>query len=69
VGPTFAFASDHFWNVCIAAAIVAFLIGLYGHVIHSRPVIFGAIIAIAVILTYFIISGEMNSGNAGSGVI
>ena len=57
----FAALSDHL-GVIVVAGIVAFCVGVYGHVIRSRTLILTAIFVIAAISVYFLITGEAQTG-------
>jgi hypothetical protein len=58
-----AAASDHTLNVCAIAVALAFAIGTYGHIQHSKTLILTAIFAIACICLYFVASGEVATFN------
>jgi predicted ABC-type exoprotein transport system permease subunit len=55
-----AAAADHL-NVFLIAIGLGFLVGVYGHIIHSRTLILTGIAVIAVISLYFVASGEIQT--------
>jgi hypothetical protein len=57
--------TNHDLSVFAIAMGVAFLFGVYGHIIHSRTMILTAIFLIAAISLYFVIAGEMQTSGLG----
>jgi hypothetical protein len=58
VTPIPASVLDH-TSLFAAAMVLAFSLGVYGHVVRSRALIIAAIAAIAVISLYFVEVGEV----------
>ncbi len=58
-----AVASDHTLDACAVAIALAFALGSYGHVIHSRTLVLAGIFAIGAICLYFVASGEIQTFN------
>jgi hypothetical protein len=65
VTPVFADLSAHL-GAAAAAIAVAFCGGVYGHVIKSRALILTAIVVIAALSIYFVITGEAQTGGGSA---
>jgi hypothetical protein len=61
----FALITDHALSVFAIGMGVAFLFGVYGHIIHSRTMIITAILLIAAISLFFVIAGEAQTHGIG----
>ena len=61
----FALITDHTLSAFAIAMGVAFLFGVYGHIIHSRTMILTAILLIAAISLYFVIDGTTHASGIG----
>jgi hypothetical protein len=58
----FADAASH--PVLFGVALLAgFVVGVYGHLTHSRPLILAGIVVIGLISLYFVAAGEVASFN------
>jgi hypothetical protein len=60
VPPVPAIATAHL-GVFAAALVCAFVVGITGHIIRSRPLIVFAIVVIALISVYFVEVGEVST--------
>ena len=58
--------TNHDLSVFAIGMGVAFLFGVYGHIIHSRTMILTAILVIAAISLFFVIAGEAQTSGLGN---
>lgn len=56
-----ATATDHTLNVAVLVILLAFGVGILGHIHGSRTLVLCGILAIAAICLYFVTSGEIST--------